>query len=66
MKENIENKWEETLRFQGSAGPALIEVYMNPETTSWTITISKPELPTCILGTGEWWIDRTPVKGHGI
>lgn len=35
------------------AGNSLVEVFAAPETGTWTITVTRPDGPTCLVASGE-------------
>jgi hypothetical protein len=51
-----------------AANNALIEVFASAETGTWTITVTTPGGPTCLVASGEAWqaIDEAPpAPGRG-
>lgn len=43
------------------SGGAMVQVYSNPESGTWTIAITLANGPTCIVTSGEGWAnERTP------
>jgi hypothetical protein len=58
--------WHETRQSVGlSASGAVLETYANPETGTWTITMTTPGGPTCIVAAGEAWeADEPAPKGE--
>lgn len=52
----LDTKYGEAVVAGGlSSAGALIEVFENPETTTWTITVTAPGGPTCLVGEGDGW-----------
>ena len=49
------------------SGGAVVEVYVNPSTGSWTITLTQPGGPSCAVAAGEAWENFEPaVKGTAL
>jgi len=63
----LAEKYGETRQGIGLAqNGAMLEVYASPETGTWTITVTLPGGPTCIVASGESWQpvrDAAPVLG---
>ena len=59
--ERLERSYDETLHASGLAsGGGLIEITVAPE-GGWTILITYPKQPTCVLAVGKAWHDQPPV-----
>ena len=56
--ERLQGTYGETHRaYALNAGQNLTDFYVNPETGTWTITVTKPDGPTCIVAYGRNWTD---------
>ncbi len=54
--EHLARKYGETVSAWGvSSTGALVEVFESPKTGTWTITVTAPGGPTCLVGTGDGW-----------
>lgn len=62
IAQQLNKQYGETLTAAGvDANGAMVQVYSNPESGSWTIAISIPNGPTCIISSGEGWAyERAP------
>ena len=58
--QNLANKYNEALFGMGlDNNQNLIEIYINPETGTWTALLTKPDMNTCIVSDGT---DFVPVQ----
>lgn len=39
---------------------AIFEVLASPEGKTWTVILTPPNGPTCVIGTGEYWQELAP------
>ena len=54
--ERLANKYGEAVSASGvSSAGALVEVFENPKTGTWTITVTAPGGPACLVGDGDGW-----------
>ena len=54
--EHLASKYGEAVSAWGvSSAGALVEVFENPETGTWTITVTAPGGPACLVGAGDGW-----------
>ena len=48
--------WGESRQSIGlGADNAVVEVFASPETGTWTITVTRPGGPTCMVASGDAW-----------
>lgn len=58
--EQLADRWGEAVTVQAlSAAGSLVEMWANPDTGTWTLTITGPEGATCLVGHGS---DYTPIN----
>ena len=59
---NLNDKFGETLRFQGLTHPnrQLVEVLVSKDGETWTILVTLPGGLSCITGSGKDWRDVAP------
>jgi hypothetical protein len=54
--EHLARKYGEAVSASGiSSVGALVEVFENPKTGTWTITVTAPGGPACLVGSGDGW-----------
>ncbi|WP_371037393.1 MULTISPECIES: hypothetical protein [unclassified Rhodosalinus] len=53
MLEELARGWGESRRAAGLASGALVELFANPDTGSWTLTATTAAGRTCLLASGE-------------
>ncbi len=62
----LERKFREMPRAIGlAADGGLLEVLVSPA-GGWTILISYPRQPTCVVAVGKEWQNRKPLVGEGV
>ncbi|MXU64913.1 hypothetical protein [Oceanomicrobium pacificus] len=65
--DQLESRFGEVHAHSGLTGPgALLEIWTSPETGSFTVLMTRPNGSTCVMTTGEHWLDRAatmPVMG---
>ncbi len=68
--ERLGSTYGETRRSIGlAANNAVLEVFASLETGTWTVTVTMPGGPTCLVASGhafEQVTDETPAVGDGI
>ncbi|MGR3484493.1 MAG: hypothetical protein ACU0BF_04055 [Paracoccaceae bacterium] len=58
---HLAERYGEARRSLGlTANAQILEVYANDETGSWTITVTRPGGPTCLIASGQHWQDAPP------
>jgi len=58
--EHLASKYGEAVSAWGvSSAGALVEVFENPETGTWTITVTAPGGTACLVGAGDGWRHKT-------
>ena len=61
--ETLTDQWGEAPVGQGlSTGGAIVTVWTNPETGTWTITVTRPDGATCLIGAGTDFATLAPVR----
>lgn len=56
LAQQLGQQYGETLSAAGvAAGGGLMQVYSNAESGTWTIAVTIPNGPTCIVSSGEGW-----------
>jgi len=62
--QNLTNKYNEALFGMGlDNNQNLIEIYVNPETGTWTALLTKPDMNTCIVSGGTNFVSvQAPLK----
>lgn len=56
LAEQLGKQFGETLVSAGvDAGGSLVQVYSNKDSGTWTIAVTLPSGPTCIVSSGEGW-----------
>lgn len=56
LAEQLGKQFGETLVSAGvDSGGSLVQVYSNADSGTWTIAITLPSGPTCIVSSGEGW-----------
>lgn len=58
--QQLADKYGEVRIGGGIAGKALVEVWVNPETGTWTLTVTTPGGPACMASGGTAWQGATP------
>ncbi len=54
--ERLADRWGESRQSMAlAANGYLMEMWANPETGTWTLTLSPPEGPMCLFATGQGW-----------
>lgn len=66
IRERLEKTYAETPQAIGlSQDGGLVEVLVSPS-GGWTILITYPDRPTCVVATGENWESRVIVLGQAV
>lgn len=56
-------QWGEVAQFAGVAQDGtLVEMWGNPASQTWTMTVTRPNGASCLTGAGTGWIVPLPVK----
>lgn len=55
MVERLAAGYGEARTAMGLAGGAVLEVFVSAETGTWTITVTQPGGPTCMVAAGQAW-----------
>lgn len=56
VAQRLAERWGETRQGIGlAADNTVLEVWASPETGTWTITVTRPGGPTCLVASGEAW-----------
>lgn len=58
-------EYGEAAERQGVADGALVQLWRNLETGSWTILLIAPDGSACALASGEDWMLAEPLRGDG-
>lgn len=59
--ERLAEKYGESVVSQGLSSGGLAELYANPETDSWSFTITTPAEITCMIASGEMFSTMEPL-----
>lgn len=66
--ERLADQWGESRQSMGlAANGSILEVFASDETGTWTITVTMPGGPTCLVASGEAWQathDALPPQGE--
>lgn len=57
VMKQLTEKYEEVINSYGLSGDSLVELWVSHEGATWTVTVTHPNMSTCILGAGEDWIE---------
>jgi hypothetical protein len=61
MIERLDKGFGERLSAAGlGANGSMVAVYSNPESGSWTITVTTPDKVSCVVSSGEGFVIETP------
>jgi hypothetical protein len=55
VREQLADRWAEAAIGHGIAGPVRFEIFVNPETRSWTIVAFRADGVACVLAAGTDW-----------
>lgn len=56
LQARLASGWGESRQSIGLAGNGtVLETFANPDTGTWTIAVTRPGGPTCIVAAGEHW-----------
>ncbi|MEQ8394062.1 hypothetical protein [Thalassobaculum sp.] len=59
LSAKLGSQYGEAVSAEGVDGNGnLVQVYSSPDTGSWTIAVTLPGGPSCIVSSGEGWSDR--------
>lgn len=65
LPELLAREYGEEADRQGVANGALVQLWRNPATESWTILLIAPDGTACALASGEAWMAAEPLSGGG-
>lgn len=55
VREQLADQWQEASIGMGVSGPQRVEVFVNPQTRSWTIVLIRPDGVACAVAAGTDW-----------
>ena len=65
MAETLAERWGETRRMVAlDATGAMVELWASAETGTWTLTVTRPGGPTCMVAEGIAWEAVEPEQGE--
>ena len=70
MVRHLAEGWGESRQSMGlDAGNSMVELFVSPETGTWTMTVTRPGGPTCMIASGhafEQLDEPLPVLDEGV